>query len=45
MVLWDKSKFENAISDIITNPVVRYKMIIQKLRHGRDEERYFHQNI
>ena len=39
MVLWDKSKFENAISDIITNPVVRYKMIIQKLRYGRDEER------
>lgn len=39
MVLWDKSKFENMISGIITNPVVRYKMIIQKLRYGRDEER------
>lgn len=39
MVLWDKSKFENAINEIITNPVVRYKMIIQKLRYGRDEER------
>ena len=34
MVLWDKSKFENMISGIITNPVVRYKMIIQKLRYG-----------
>lgn len=39
MVIWDKSNFEKAFHEILTEPEVRFKMIVNKLRYGTQNER------
>ena len=39
MVIWDKSNFEKAFHEILTQPEVRFKMIVNKLRYGTPNER------
>ena len=39
MVIWDESSFEKAFHEILTEPEVRFKMIVDKLRYGTPNER------
>lgn len=39
MIIYDKSKFEKAFYEILTEPELRFKMIVQKLRYGTQNER------
>lgn len=39
MVIWDKSNFEKAFYEILIQPEIRFKMIVNKLRYGTQNER------
>lgn len=39
MLIWDESNFKKAFHEILTEPEVRFKMIVNKLRYGTQKER------